>query len=230
MYSENVWQSGDIITADKMNNINEGINEASVHPLDKITTGTETSCDKYTTAGVYWLSKNTVTDTPNGGSGILTVITNSSKATMMQLFTSFNTDDGYFAIRVYANSKWYGWDQRPASADYVTEQGTSGDWKYRIWNSGLKECWYMKNVTNKITNSNGGIYFSDPVEVAYPFSFSARPTLYVGMRSLNSRPFWAIPAMPSSGEDPKTSAYYMALATASTSTLTTHVYLYACGK
>lgn len=29
----------------------------------------------------------------------------------------------------------------PSPADYIVEQGTSGIWTYRKWNSGIAECW-----------------------------------------------------------------------------------------
>lgn len=32
-------------------------------------------------------------------------------------------------------------------ADYIVEQGTSGIWTYRKWNSGVAECWGAKFIT-----------------------------------------------------------------------------------
>ena len=28
-----------------------------------------------------------------------------------------------------------------ASIDYIVEEDTSGNWRYRKWNSGIAECW-----------------------------------------------------------------------------------------
>lgn len=33
--------------------------------------------------------------------------------------------------------------------DYIVDQGTSGNWTYRKWNSGIAECWaYMTGTTD----------------------------------------------------------------------------------
>ena len=45
MYTRQNWQAGDVITAAKMNNLEEGVAEAGVHPLDRIESGTGTSAD-----------------------------------------------------------------------------------------------------------------------------------------------------------------------------------------
>ena len=58
------------------------------------------------------------------------------------------------------------------AADYVVEQGVSGIWTYRKWNSGLAECWerYFGNV-NAAANNWSGYYYSGPIEVDFPFEF-----------------------------------------------------------
>ena len=40
-------------------------------------------------------------------------------------------------------------------ADYVIEQGTSGVWFYRKWNSGLAECWTHPAITVR------GVHWAD---------------------------------------------------------------------
>ena len=48
----------------------------------------------------------------------------------------------------------------PESAvDYIVEQGTSGEWTYRKWSSGIAECWrqsgsYSEAMTNNYGNGN----------------------------------------------------------------------------
>lgn len=44
-------------------------------------------------------------------------------------------------------------------ADYVVEQGTSGEWTYRKWNSGVAECWGIANPTSSASGTEGGLYF-----------------------------------------------------------------------
>lgn len=44
--------------------------------------------------------------------------------------------------------------------DYVVEQGTSGIWTYRKWNSGIAECWGYWTTTSTFPNTFGGAYES----------------------------------------------------------------------
>lgn len=198
-------------------------------PLDQITVGTNASIGSYTTAGLYWLVSSTVTDTPNGGSGLLIVTASPSGNVIYQTFISYNTGNGYYATRCYTNSQWYGWDQRPAPADYVTSQGTSGAWFYRLWASGRKECWLQTSILHEIKQQNGSLYYSSTVPYPYPVSFTAKPTLYIGVRSPNNKPIWAIPSTPASGSDVKNNAYMEFMAGTSTDSISTDIYAYACG-
>lgn len=44
--------------------------------------------------------------------------------------------------------------------DYIVEQGTSGVWTYRKWNSGIAELWGTTNTANyNMTTSYGGTYY-----------------------------------------------------------------------
>lgn len=44
--------------------------------------------------------------------------------------------------------------------DYIVEQGTSGNWIYRKWNSGVAECWAGYSVGSFApTSSFGGVYY-----------------------------------------------------------------------
>ena len=203
--------------------------DGNVHPLDQITTGTAASVDSYTKAGLYWLNKATVTDTPNGGTGLLMVTTNSTGGVIYQTFVSFNTASGYMATRCYTNSKWYPWDERPAPASYVTKEGTSGAWRYRIWSDGKKECWLRTNLQHEVKQVSGSLYYSTTVPYPYPVTFTATPTVYVGVRSVNSKPIWAIPSTPASDANTKANAYMEFVTTTSTNSITTDIYIYACG-
>lgn len=45
--------------------------------------------------------------------------------------------------------------------DYVIDQGTSGIWTYRKWNSGIKECWGSQTFSNvNINTAFGGTFYS----------------------------------------------------------------------
>lgn len=56
-------------------------------------------------------------------------------------------------------------------ADYITEQGTSGAWHYRIWKSGRKEAWFYAAVGNvSVTRYNyyvsGAYTYSEVIPIA----------------------------------------------------------------
>jgi hypothetical protein len=51
--------------------------------------------------------------------------------------------------------------QEIVTADYVVAQGTSGDWRYRKWNSGIAECWCMTAFSGvSISTAWGSLYES----------------------------------------------------------------------
>ena len=201
--------------------------DGSVHPLDQITIGEATSMDDYSQAGLYWLDPN-VTNTPNDGYGLLIVMTRGG-GVIYQIYITYYTNNGYIATRCYTNSEWYAWDERPAPASYVTQEGTSGAWKYRIWSDGKKECWLKTSIQHEVKQASGSLYYSTTVPYPYPVTFTATPTVYVGVRSPNNRPIWGIPSTPASGANTKSNAYMEFVATVSTTSITSDIYIYACG-
>lgn len=61
-------------------------------------------------------------------------------------------------------------------SDYVVEQGTSGVWTYRKWQSGIAECWA------EVTHTVGSNYTEgNPVQIKenYPFTFTDTPKVFV---------------------------------------------------
>lgn len=198
-------------------------------PLDQMVSGSSANINDYTGAGLYWLNKTTVTNTPNGGTGMLIVTTSPTGNVIYQTFVSFNTGSGYVATRCYTNSQWYAWDERPAPASYVTQEGTSGAWRYRIWNDGKKECWLRTTLQHEIKQASGSLYYSSTVPYPYPVNFTEKPTMYVGVRSVNNKPIWAIPSTPASGADTIANAYMAFVTTTSTASISTDIYIYACG-
>lgn len=61
------------------------------------------------------------------------------------------------------------------SVDYVVEEGTSGIWTYRKWDSGIAECWgtYIKNISaSTVDNTN---------YIAFPFTFTETPCITIGL-------------------------------------------------
>lgn len=61
--------------------------------------------------------------------------------------------------------------------DYIVEQGVSGIWYYRKWNSGIMEIWgkyYLSNVA--MTTAWGNMYESSKITLpSFPFSFIEIP-------------------------------------------------------
>ena len=61
-------------------------------------------------------------------------------------------------------------------ADYIVEEGTSGIWSYRKWNSGIAECWGKQTISNATWNAWGNAYVSLVISgVEYPFTFIETP-------------------------------------------------------
>ena len=65
-------------------------------------------------------------------------------------------------------------------ADYVVEQGESGNWTYKKWNSGEVECWYHANHgTITLSTALGTDIVSNGFRFTFPFEFSEVPTCIV---------------------------------------------------
>lgn len=70
--------------------------------------------------------------------------------------------------------------------DYIVEEGTSGIWTYRKWNSGISECWGQQSETVDITTAFGNMYRTDGVSIMsnYPSGlFNAPPVLTYSVES-----------------------------------------------
>ena len=66
------------------------------------------------------------------------------------------------------------------SVDYIVEQGTSGIWTYRKWNSGIAECWGTYSYAITGTTQWGSVYYTDIKKVPFPTSlFTSTPTCSV---------------------------------------------------
>lgn len=57
--------------------------------------------------------------------------------------------------------------------DFVVDQGVSGIWYYRKWNSGAAECWatVLDANINASKNNMNGFYYSDAISKDLPFTF-----------------------------------------------------------
>ena len=69
-----------------------------------------------------------------------------------------------------------------ADTDQVIEQGTSGDWTYRKWKSGISECWrYARYPNDAMTTQEGYGYYSSIKNISFPADlFTIAPVVTVG--------------------------------------------------
>lgn len=67
--------------------------------------------------------------------------------------------------------------------DYVVQQGASGIWTYRKWNSGFAECWGVTGMVRvnfvKSSNTTGSTECEWKGPISFPFSFKASPCVLV---------------------------------------------------
>ena len=68
--------------------------------------------------------------------------------------------------------------------DYVTQQGSSGSWRYRRWKSGTYECWgrySQQSASPTVQGFNSTGYL--PVSMNYPVTFAEAPQLLASARA-----------------------------------------------
>lgn len=71
--------------------------------------------------------------------------------------------------------------------DFITEEGTSGRWWYRKWNSGMCELFGSVAAASRTFSAWGSSYVSaKTTAVAYPFTFKSRPREFYAMFGTNS--------------------------------------------
>ena len=84
-------------------------------------------------------------------------------------------------------------------ADYVIEQGTSGIWRYRKWNSGVYECFGTQTGSIAVTTASAGYggYRSGQLSIpTFPITFTATPTVTATVGS-GSQGAWVNNVQPS---------------------------------
>lgn len=79
-----------------------------------------------------------------------------------------------------------------SSVDYIVEQGISGIWTYRKWNSGIAECWGIYTETSvawSATTAASGGYRATTSAIPFPFTFAATPVVNAQSNS-TSNDYW----------------------------------------
>lgn len=89
------------------------------------------------------------------GSGRVTTDTSTSTSIANKTVVSDLISDYDTQVQKYLNEKI----DNDALADYVVDQGTSGIWTWRKWNSGIAECWGQANVTQTSSSTEGSLYY-----------------------------------------------------------------------
>ena len=76
-------------------------------------------------------------------------------------------------------------------SDFIVEQGTSGIWAYRKWNSGISECWGTASINVQFKNQSGSAYFTDDLLIGLPTGLFIEN----GVVNLNCHDYWCWAAM-----------------------------------
>ena len=129
--------------------------------------------------------------------------------------TDANSDDMADLVRSISTSN---------ATDYIVEQGTSGIWTYRKWNSGVAECWGRYAPGSMASTAKwGNIYYGTISSINFPSGlFNAAPITNCECENSNG---WVIHNAPTATAFP--SSY---LCTATSITTTPYLSIRAIGK
>ena len=122
------------------------------------------------------------------------------------------------------NMKNVPWTVAKGKIQTYTE-GTSGNWKFRKWESGFKEAWYRGPLTTSIeADGGGGIYFKSGLSVDYPFAYDAVPMVNISVTAPGVM-VWPVVA----NETDTSSVYFYLVSNSSRAAQTYYVNLYIAG-
>ena len=99
--------------------------------------------------------------------------------------------------------------------DYVVEQGTSGDWKYRKWSSGIAECFGYISLGSISVSAAGNLY-RGTASVSLPAIFNDTPS---NVHITNGDPLVHIISINGRATDANTVSAYVWKATSSAATV-----------
>lgn len=120
------------------------------------------------------------------------------------------------------------------SVDYIVEQGTSGGWTYRKWNSGVSECWCITTPTS-ITASTwatwGSIYEAKITDtIDYPTNlFTSFPTVIASATPRSTAGVMGIETS-ATGNESHTPYFYALRPNKPTATMTVSASIHAIGR
>ena len=113
-----------------------------------------------------------------------------------ELSISYETD----VTKAQAPSSGVGTEGNNPVTDYIVEQGTSGRWTYRKWNSGIGECWGQFSTDNiTVSTAWGQVYYGgwmgttvNKTARKYPFAFIEDPIVETSLYT-NEGDGWLAP-------------------------------------
>lgn len=85
--------------------------------------------------------------------------------------------DEYSRIFYGRTGDTFGEPPKWKSIDGIVEQGTSGIWTYRKYESGIVECWGSKNYTGNVSTKWGSMYALTCTPPTYPITFTEKPVV-----------------------------------------------------
>lgn len=115
------------------------------------------------------------------------------------------------------------------SVGYIVEQGTSGIWSYRKWNSGLAECWTTAPVNFTFTETKGwgSVYESPSTYYNYPTNlFINDPNIII--QKAGGAGGWL--EIGSGSTIQRTPSIYLIYPVKKTSSTTAYISIYASAK
>lgn len=111
--------------------------------------------------------------------------------------------------------------------DFVIAEGEADGWAFRVWNSGIKECWYRASVTSAAFNAWGNGYATAEYTVPdYPISFTSYPVVQMTAQ-VASGAGWALPNYSNYSVN-NCGSYYVASLSSGSKNFTINIY--AIGK
>ena len=116
--------------------------------------------------------------------------------------------------------------------DFIIEQGTSGIWNYRKWNSGYAELWGVVSVNTAVNTAWGSMYVGSTKmsRQGYPWTFKSQPHEMASVRS-GSNAVWVYAESGGNGTNSttQTAVYNICRPSAITSSSNYHILIQVAG-
>ena len=117
------------------------------------------------------------------------------------------------------------------AVDYIVEQGTSGIWTYRKWNSGVAECWGKHSFTITAWAQWGSAWETNGTYASYPTSlFISNPQLRCQNLVCSDGSATASLEMYQGASNTRTPSMYLMRHTIGNANVTGYIDIYAIGK